>query len=67
MYKEKEFYLEVIDHKDVNVWYSSIDIAGAEKFKSLDQLLTAFITHEIDHETIKENMALMIELILKEV
>lgn len=64
--KDKYFYLEVIDHKDINVWYSSIDIAGAEKFKSLDGLLVAMITHAIDDEMIMGAMAQMMEQILRE-
>ncbi len=61
---DKYFYLEVIDYKDVNVWYSSAEIDGAECCQSLDDLLTSMIDYEIHHETIKEKMALMIEAIL---
>lgn len=64
--KDKFFYLEVIDHKDINVWYSSIEIDGAECHQSLDSLLESMIDYEIHHETIKEQMARMIELILRD-
>lgn len=62
--KDKYFYLEVIDHKDINVWYSSDDIDGAECCQSLDDLLESMIDYEIHHEEIKNKMALMIEAIL---
>lgn len=61
---DKYFYLEVIDHKDINVWYSSMEIDGAECHQSLDSLLESLIDYEIHHEEIKNKMALMIEAIL---
>lgn len=63
---DKYFYLEVIDHKDINVWYSSVEIDGAECHQSLDSLLESMIDYEIHHDTIKEKMARMVELILRD-